>query len=682
LKLQFLMAEERLAQLRLAAQPAFAAWQKTNGTIQPPAPIAHFSFDTVSSNTTPDRVNPTNFAKLVDGPALVAAPELGAPGPAPARSGSGPQPAGSETGAPANYAMLFNGDNELDCPTVPEFKRSDAFSFSLWLKPAQHHDRAVILHQSRAAADAGSRGFELRLDQGKPVFALVHFWPGNAVAIRATRAVPTNAWSHVAITYDGSSRASGMAIYLNGRRLETEVVRDNLYKDIVHRAEWGDMLVGKVKLALAGRFRDNGFKDGLIDELQVFDVCLTDAEIAGVATGKATATLDYFLARQHVPYRATLAELNKLRAQENQLLNDVPEIMVMQELPEPRPAHLLDRGAYDAPKEVVQRDTPASILPFPADQPRDRLGLARWLVNRQNPLTARVVVNRVWRMHFGRGLVTSQENFGSQGALPSHPELLDWLAGWFMDNGWDLKALHRLIVTTDAYQRSSEASALALERDPENKWLARGPKQRLLAEQIRDHALAASGLLNRTLGGPSVKTYQPAGLWEESGTGKKYVQDTGDKLHRRSLYTFWKRTAPPPSMLTFDATSREVCTAKRETTTTPLQALVLLNDPQFVEAARALGERLLKQHPTDLDARIRETFRALTARLPDDAERDILRQLFAEQRSRFAAAPETAEKLLSVGESPWDKTLPRADFAATTVLVSAVMNLDEFVVKR
>jgi hypothetical protein len=392
--------------------------------------------------------------------------------------------------------------------------------------------------------------------------------------------------------------------------------------------------------------------------------------------------LEYFLARHHEPYQSALAELKRLREQENGLVNDIREIMTMKELPKPRPTFLLKRGAYDAPGDPVQPDTPSSILPFPADQPRNRLGLARWMIDRQNPLTSRVVVNRIWRMHFGRGIVASQEDFGSQGKLPTHPELLDWLAGWFMDNGWDVKALHRLIVTSATYRQSSQASRELAGRDPDNFLFARGPKHRLLAEQIRDSALAASGLLNRTIGGTSVKPYQPAGLWEQSGTGKTYAQDKGEKLYRRSLYTFWRRTAPPPAMLTFDATSREVCSAKRETTATPLQALVLMNDPQFVEAARVLGERLLKEHPENLEARIREAFRLLTGRLPDENEISVLRQLFEEQKSFYTQESGAADKLLATGESKWDESLPRAEFAATTMLVSAIMNFDEFVVQR
>ncbi len=689
---QIIAAQANLAAIASLAKPEFLTWLSASGQVSPPQPIAHFTFDTVVSNTTPDSVTPTNFARLVDEPKLVP----GAPISRSARPETSPQRADQEIGAP-NHALHFNGDNEVICRTVPNFKRTDEFSFALWLKPTEQQDRAVVLHQSRAWTDAGSRGFELTLDHGKPFFGLIHFWPGNAIAVRARQELPLNEWSHLTIAYDGSSRASGIQLYRNGTPLETEVVRDNLYKDIIHRAEWGDKEVGKVYLQLAGRFRDSGFKNGLIDDLQVFDVRLTDPEVKMISRSAAvpitapttaapvageTPAFRYFLTRHYEPYRAALAELKKRRAQENSLVNDIPEIMVMEELPTPRVTHLLKRGAYDAPGEVVPRDTPEWLFPFAKELPRNRLGLAHWMTDRQNPLTARVVVNRIWRIHFGRGLVASQEDFGVQGKLPTHPELLDWLAGWFMDNGWDVKALHKLIVSSATFQQASQTKTEIIARDPDNRLLTRGPKTRLLAEQVRDGALAASGLLSRQVGGPSVKPYQPEGLWEATGTGKSYTQDTGDKLYRRSLYTFWKRTAPPPSMLTFDAMSREVCTAKRDATATPLQSLVLLNDPQFIEASRVLGEKLLKQFPKDDDARNREAFRTLTGRTPDRTEAKILAKLYTEQKAEFTKSPDDAVKLLAVGESKRDESLPPADFAAMTTLVNAIMNFDEFVVQR
>jgi hypothetical protein len=584
---------------------------------------------------------------------------------------------------PGAGTVRFSGDNSIVHPGAPLFRRTDAFSLAIRLNPSEAQERAVILHQSRAWTDAGSRGFELTLDHERPFFALIHFWPGNAIAVRALEPLPLGAWSHLVVTYDGSSRAGGIRLYLNGTALETEVVRDHLYKDITYDPP-KDNVSEQPRLTIGARFRDSGFKNGTIDDLQIFSTELTEAE-ASVMAGRqpsATTAFPQFLARRYGPGLAMQAELLKLRVEENTLIAGVPEIMVMEEMRTPRPAHRLDRGSYDSPREVVARDTPASLPPFPRGQPRNRLGLARWLTGRDNPLAARVAVNRLWRMHFGRGIVATQEDFGSQGRLPTHPELLDYLAARFVESGWDVKALHRLIVSSATFQQSSHVPAAVAARDPDNLLLARGPKRRLAAESIRDSALSASGLLNRTIGGRSVKPYQPAGLWEQAGTGKSYKQDTGANLYRRSLYTFWKRTLPPPSMITFDAMSREVCTARREVTTTPLQSLVLLNDPQFVEAARRIAEQALSRFPADVAARNRMVFRNLIGRLPDAVENGILARLFDEQRTVFAVRPDDARRLLAVGESRADEALPVIEVAAMTMVVNAIMNFDEFVVTR
>jgi hypothetical protein len=651
-------AETRQAAVARQARQAFEAWRR-EGRVSPPVPIARLEFNTVDKGTTPDSAS-GEAATLQDEPELVTDAS-------PAASGG---------------ALRFSGDNAVVHRTLRPFFRTDPFSIDVRLKPTVAQGRAVILHQSRAWTDAGSRGFELTLDRGRPFFGLIHFWPGNAVAVRATRALPTNAWSRVTVTYDGSSRASGIRLYLDGLAVETEAVRDRLFKDISYQPDAGDKSSATHPLTIAARFRDSGFKNGLIDELQVFDTALTGAEIASL-TGRRVdepSLFDYFVARHHAPFASARADVQALRRQENALIALVPEIMVMEEMEPRRPTHLLRRGAYDAPGDLVEPDTPASLPPFPRGEPRNRLGLARWLTDRRHPLTARVAVNRIWRMHFGRGIVATQEDFGSQGRLPSHPELLDWLARKFVEDGWDVKAMHRLIVSSATFQQSWRDTNGG--RDPDNLLLARGPKSRLMAEQIRDSALAASGLLNHAVGGPSVKPYQPAGLWEQSGTGKTYVQDKGDKLYRRSLYTFWRRTSPPPSMTAFDAGSREVCTARRESTATPLQSLVLLNDPQFVEAARTLAGRLLARYPEDRARGRQEAFRALIGRVPDPEEAAILARLYAEQRELFARTPADAAALLRVGDSEADGSLPPADFAAMTQVVTAIMNFDEFLILR
>ncbi len=355
--------------------------------------------------------------------------------------------------------------------------------------------------------------------------------------------------------------------------------------------------------------------------------------------------------------------------------------MVMKELPQPRPTFILRRGAYDAPMEPVSRDTPAALSPFSQDWPRNRLGLARWVTDPKQPLTARVTINRWWQSVFGRGIVATPEDFGSQGQLPSHPELLDWLARSFIDSSWNVKSLWRQIVTSATYRQASEGTPELLAHDPDNVLLGRGPRLRLPAEMIRDNALAVSGLLAGSLGGPPVKPYQPAGLWEEKAN-IAYTRDEGEGSHRRSLYTFWKRTSPPPAMLTFDATSREVCAVKRLPTATPLQALVLLNDPQYVEAARAMAQRAVREAGPTIINRAAFLFRLLTGRRPVERELLALEALYREQYDEFRSGRADAQKLLAVGDAPHDSTIDPALYAALTVLAQAVMNHDETVMKR
>jgi hypothetical protein len=630
--------------------------------VAPPTPAVVFNFDSVETNQSPAALGQAAPAILIDAPTVVTHPN--------------------------GNTLRFSGDNAVVLKGSGQFNRTSPFSFSLRLRPAESHPRAVIFHRSRAWTDSGSRGYELVLDQGRPAFALIHFWPGNALMVRATNPLPSHQWTHLTITYDGSSRAEGLRLYANGQPLETTIVRDSLTRDILHRKEWGDADADQIELTLGSRFRDSGFRNGELDDFSIFEECLTELEVALLHPTRAPVppSLDqlarWFFQRVDPIKTASLEGVSRLRAEENQLFNDVPEIMVMRERSDRRPTHLLHRGAYDAPGDPVEPGTPAALPPLDPPQPPNRLGLTRWLLDPRNPLTARVAVNRVWQTHFGRGLVPTPEDFGSQGTPPSHPELLDWLASWFIANHWDLKGLHQLIVTSSTYRQSSVTTPEALSRDPDNILLARGPAHRLAAEQIRDSALAISGLLHRQVGGPSVRPYQPPGLWEEAGTGKTYTQDQGHALHRRSLYTFWKRTAPPPNLLTFDATTREVCIARRHPTTTPLQALVLLNDPQFIEAAQVLAKQLLLAHPDDPDIRIVTAFRLATGRQPSPKERAILLDLYHHGLTAFQTNPEHASQFVAAGASMPITRLARDQLAATTLVANTVMNLDEFVMKR
>jgi hypothetical protein len=665
---QIAEAEAGLERLIPTRTRMFEAWLRglDRASSVPPVlsgRIGDFPLDAIKDLKVENRADPTRPGQTFEGPELVEG-----------RVGK---------------ALKLSGENNVTLP-LGNFDRFDPFSVALWIKTPDRKDRAVVLHRSRAWTDAGSRGYELLIEDGKLAAHLVHFWPGNAIGIKTSAELPVDRWIHVGLTYDGSSRSGGLALYLDGRRADCEVVRDHLVKNITGGG--GD------ELTVGQRFRDRGFKNGLVDEIAVFDRAITPLEVAQLRDGKALveslaadpAALSadrrrdlflYYLDNFDAEYKARLAALKDLRKRRSALVDPIPEIMVMRELPEARPTFILRRGAYDAPTERVSRDTPGALPPFSPAWPRNRLGLARWVTDAKNPLTARVTINRWWQSLFGRGLVATPEDFGSQGQLPSHPELLDGLARRFIDSGWDVKGLWREIVTSATYRQASDAPPELQARDPDNVLLARGPRLRLPAEMVRDGALAASGLLFGPLGGPPVKPYQPPGLWEEKGSAT-YARDPGAGSHRRSLYTFWKRTSPPPAMLTFDATTREVCAVKRSPTATPLQALVLLNDPQYVEAARALAQRAAREAGPSLPARAAFLFRALTGRHPTDRELAVLDSLYREQYEEFRSGRSDARKLLAVGDAPQAPDLDPAECAALTVLAQAVLNHDETVMKR
>jgi hypothetical protein len=399
---------------------------------------------------------------------------------------------------------------------------------------------------------------------------------------------------------------------------------------------------------------------------------------------------DYFVENVYAKTRGLFEPLHKqrdsLRKARTDLDAAIPAAMVMADLPQPRDAFVLIRGAYNKKGEKVSAGTPAVLPPMPKDSPKNRLGLANWLVDPSQPLTARVTVNRFWQHYFGQGIVKTANDFGVQGDWPSHPELLDWLAKEFIDSGWDVKHIHKLIVMSGTYRQSSKVTPELLHRDPDNVLLARGPRFRLDAEMVRDTALATSGLLVEKLGGRSVKPYQPPGLWEAVGffgsNTREFKRDTGNALYRRSLYTFWKRTSPPPSLTMFDAPSRETCTVRRSRTNTPLQALTLMNDEQFVEAARHLARRMMTEGGKTPQERLIRGFRLTTARPPDDKELDTLTRLFEQQLAYYRAEKAAALKLLKIGESKRDDALDPNEHAAWTMMANLLLNLDETVTKE
>jgi hypothetical protein len=655
-------AQEKLsAEIRASRQTAFETWLATNDRLsadfQLPE-VARFEFETREGDKLPNAIAAGN-------PATIRGENRLSPG----RNGN---------------AADFTGDDPIDLP-LGNFRREEPFTVSLWLKTPDVKDRAVVFHRSRAWTDAASRGYELLIEDGRLKWSLIHFWPGNAISIAAQEPLPVNEWVHVVVSSDGSSRAAGLQLWINGQATTIDVVKDNLTREITGGG--GD------NIALGERFRDRGFKGGMIDDFRVFNRQLSslealatfDESVANQTLQTPTDAIDvagreslfeYFLATKDDAWARYLSELRSARAELAGFHDGLQEIMVMKELPEPKKAYVLFRGEYSQRREEVTAGTPASLSPFPEGAPKNRLGLAQWLTDPRHPLMARVTVNRVWQSLFGRGLVRTAEDFGSQGERPQYPGVLDTLAAQLIASGWDMKQLVRSVVLSETYRQKSIADEKTMSDDPDNEWLARGPRFRLPAEMIRDNALVASGLLNPAIGGAPVNPY------EMTESFKPAAASGGDAVFRRSLYTNWRRTGPPPAMVAFDAPRRAVCTAKRERTDSPLQALILLNGVQYVEAARVLGERLHQESKGDPASMIENGCLRCLSRKPDAREIEILTQLYREQLEYFQANPAAAEELVKIGQKPRDASVSAPEAAAATTLAQALLNHDESVVKR
>ena len=689
LRLATVSAERTVAAARAEATAAFVAWlgQDSPPPAVPAGLVASYPLESSVETQIPDPKPPAPVAGQPPAPVKLITVSQVANSADPAQPGRAFE-SPRFISDPSGPAAELDGENGFTFPGVGHFRRTDPFSLGLWLQPpAAVASRSVVVHHSKAPADAGSRGYEILLENGRVSFGLHYLWPGASLKITTRDPLPPSAWSHVTVTYDGSSLAAGARIYVDGRLVATEVIRDGLFKDITYTGPPPDLTIGF-------RFRDNGFKSGRVRAFTVFDRALTpleSAQLAGRDTFAAARSdparrddlFAYFVAQVHAPAQAAARALRIAREAQNALTQTFPEAMVMEELPAPKPAHILVRGAYDAPGDAVTADTPHFLPPLAAELPRNRLGLARWLTAPENPLFARVTVNRLWQQMLGAGLVDTADNFGLQGALPTHPALLDWLAHDFATHGWDVKRTLRQIALSATYRQSSQASSELLARDPQNRLLARAPARRLSAEMLRDQALAASGLLVEKLGGPSVLPYQPPGLWEEIAMGKpKYEQGTGDDLYRRSLYTFWKRTVPPPAMILFDAAERNVCTVTRQSTSTPLQALALLNDVQIVEAARHLGQRMLREGGATSRERLTWGFRLVTSRPPSARELALLTELHAEQLAHFVAETAATDEFNAFGATATDGYFPAADRAAYAITAQALLNFDESLMRR
>ncbi|HEY3519289.1 MAG TPA: DUF1553 domain-containing protein, partial [Gammaproteobacteria bacterium] len=529
-----------------------------------------------------------------------------------------------------------------------------------------------------AEQNSGRTGYRLTIRDGKLWASLAHSPPANMIAIETVERLAVGEWSHIALTYDGSSRAAGLALYLNGAPAATRVERDHLTRTILPftSADVFDPFLG---LAFGTRFREKAPVGSGIDELRVFKRDLTPVEIGflhGETRAASVEDLADLLTATDPQVVAARTALTAARARENELATSIPQVLVMGDAPEPIPTFVLKRGVYSDPAERVEPQGLTSVLPWDESWPRNRLGLARWLFDPKQPLTARVLVNRIWQMHFGRGIVETSEDFGSQGAIPAHPELLDWLAVELVGSGWDVKALHRLIVTSATYRQSSAATPELIARDAANALHARGPRWRMTAEMVRDGALAASGLLVPTVGGRSVKPYQPAGIWNPLNSFYDYpVPDSlpADDLHRRTLYTFVKRNATHPGLKIFDFTNRTESVARRRSSNTPLQALELMNDPQYVEAYRALAAEALRTS-ADEDAQLARLYRLATRATPNAAQIAVLRDYYRTQRGVTQGNDAKIAGALDVGVVPADPALDRTALAVLTNVAALVMN--------
>jgi hypothetical protein len=591
-------------------------------------------------------------------------------------------------------AMSFDGKRFINAGDIANFTYAEPFTVGAWIYPTAA-DGVIV---SRAlAGDQGEQGWGLYLLEGKLQVNLSQRYADDGLRIESVDTLPLNEWQHVLVTYDGLRVPESFRIYVNGESREINPLLDGINNPMRTREP--------LRIGASGSAPENsGATDsrprfqGMIDDVRIYMEALTAEQAAVVATGETLTEIARiapasrtagqagklrlaFLDQYAVPeVREAWQNVKDMERERAALWDSFPTVMVMEEMEPRRDTFRLIRGAYDVPGERVDPGVPAVLPPMPDDATNDRLGFARWLVQPDHPLTARVAVNRFWQMYFGTGLVKTSENFGLQGEYPSHPELLDWLATTFIDSGWDVKALQRAIVTSSTYRQASNLTPEAIEEDPENRLLARGPRQRMTAQMVRDQALSIADLLAPRLGGPSVRPYQPEGLWE-AGASQTYIQSEGDDLFRRSLYTYWKRTLAPPSMLAFDSPTRETCIVRTDRTNTPLQALNLMNDVTYVEAARHLAQRMIHEGGEAPEDRIAYAYRLATQHRPPTDHEAVLAGSFHDYLDRYQADRRAALELVNVGDTPRDETLDIAELASYTMVASMIMNLDRTITK-
>lgn len=587
----------------------------------------------------------------------------------------------------ATGAVATTADSYLDLGNVGDFDKGQAFSFGCWLYP----DRLDGSPLSKMDSGGAYRGWEMSFFNNRLQAHVISTWPQNAVKVSARDPFPTNRWVHVFLTYDGSMKAAGFKMYVDGKQVATNTDNDSLSETI--------RTAVTVKV---GRRTNSEMYAGKVDDVAIYNRALSAEEVTKLASTHPAITLLGIPASQRTDEQkrevtrlwslendAAFAKLDAQKgddvAERARIKASIPNVMVMQEMPEARECFVLERGQYDKPAEKVEAGLPSFLPGIPAGAANNRLGFARWIVSDDNPLTARVTVNRLWERFFGTGIVETVEDFGTRAAFPSHPELLDWLATEFVAQNWDLKAMIKTIVMSATYRQASNVSEEKLEKDPLNRLLSRGPRYRLQGEVIRDQALFVSGLLHEQLGGKSVYPYMPEGVWDETnfyGNLRNYKHATDENAFRRSLYTIWKRTAAPPNMLLFDVPGRETCRVRRARTDTPLQALALMNDETYIEAARVLAQRMIREGGKTPTERLSFGFETVLARKPTRAELAVMESALAKRLEKYRSDPEAARALIYVGESRKPFDLDWAEVAAYTVTASTLLNLDETINKE
>ena len=577
-------------------------------------------------------------------------------------------------------------------PTLPigDFERDQAFTVALWVRPGADNQNGSLL--ARMHEGDAHRGWDVWTENGNIGTHIVNKWPNNALKVTSTERLTASRWQHVVISYDGSSKAEGVKIYIDGREVGKNVAKNTLTETIRTA----------VPLRIGRRHETAPTTDAKLQDIRIYRKVLAADELRGIGQlprrqyliGKSARTPEeteelysWFLGARDASFTELVANQQRLVDEKGEILRRGTIAHVMNEKNEPPKAYILMRGEYDKRADEVLPETPKVLHPMKPELPRNRLGFAMWLLQEDNPLTARVAVNRFWQEVFGLGLVSSSGDFGATGQLPTHPELLDYLAISFREDGWNMKNMFRTIVTSSLYRQSASVSPEKLALDPTNKFLARGPRFRMDAEMIRDSALATSGLLVQKIGGPSVRPYMPLGVWEAvampGSNTRDYVADTGAGLYRRSIYTFLKRSAPPPNMEVFNATAREVCTVRRERTNTPLQALVTLNDVQFIEAARILAEKTIKQFPdaNDPGSRLQAISNRLLARPLRGEELGVIQGALNDLLAHYKGHADEAKELLMMGATRSDAAVDPIELAAWTMGVNVLMNLDEVLTK-